>query len=122
MPTRVVRILASALAVFLLAQPISVLAFASQDAASCCCKDNKSASCCRRSHAHSAGPALSSRDCCGQCHVSVRGNRPAGEAAAPATVHAGLLPALSRAMARRDSFYSPHYDPTLFQRPPPFAV
>src|SRR5271154_5031813 len=82
MPTRLARFLACALAVFLLAQPIPALAFSSSggDCASSCCHD--SMSCCRKSHRHTSGPAFSSRECCQQCHVSVRQNQPVAETTA----------------------------------------
>jgi hypothetical protein len=121
MRTRVLRFIASALAVFLLAQPIPALAFASADSASCCCKD-KSASCCRRSHRHSAGPELSSHDCCDQCNISVRQSQPVAGIVAPTTTFVEPAPAASELIAALDGFRSTHSDLALYQRPPPSAI
>jgi hypothetical protein len=125
MPTRVVRFLVGVLALVLLAQPIPPLAFASSDSASCCCR-GKSATCCRRMHGmphgHSSGPALSSRECCGQCQISVRQSQPVAATVAPATTFAEPAPAISRAIAALDGFRSTHSDLALYQRPPPSAV
>jgi len=120
MPTRVVRFLAGVLAVFLLAQPISSLAFASPDSAACCCKD-KSAMCCRRSQ-HSSGPAFSSRECCEQCHVSVRQSQPAAESVAPATQGTELAPAPLLVLLRQPWIPSARHDAALFERPPPSTL
>jgi hypothetical protein len=127
MPTRVVRFLASALAAFLLAQLIPALAFASSDAsdASCCCKD-KSASCCRRMHGmphrRSFGPAFSSRECCGQCQISVRQSQPVADSVTPAILCTELAPAISSPLAWLGWIPSAHHDAVLFERPPPSAL
>jgi hypothetical protein len=121
MPTRVLRFLAGVLAAFLLAQLIPSLAFASPDSASCCCKD-KNASCCRRMHGHSSGPALSSRECSGQCQISVRQSQPVAETVAPATASAELAPAISSPLVWLGWIPSAHHDAALFERPPPSAL
>ncbi len=125
MPSRTARWFALALVVFLFAQPIPFLAFA-QDASdgSCCCKD-KSMSCCRRSHHHAgseSGPAFSSRDCCGQCQVSVRKSQPVAATVVPATARRELAPAISPLPARLTWIPCARRDAALFQRPPPSAV
>jgi len=120
MPTRVLRFLAGVLAVFLLAQPVPALAFASTDSAACCCKD-KSAMCCRRSQ-HASGPAFSSRDCGGQCHISVRQSQPVAESLAPAALGTELAPALLPVLLRQPWIPSARHDAALFERPPPFTL
>ncbi|HTB20770.1 MAG TPA: hypothetical protein VK708_21750 [Bryobacteraceae bacterium] len=126
MPWRAARWFAIALVAFLLAQPFPFLAFA-QDSSdgSCCCK-GKNASCCRRSHGHaghmdSSGPALSSRQCCGQCQVSVRANRPVAATLAAVRQDAELAPAIAMPPAWTGWIPSSRQDAALFERPPPQA-
>ncbi|MBV9770333.1 MAG: hypothetical protein JOZ32_12230 [Bryobacterales bacterium] len=122
MPTRVAHWFALALAAFLLVQPIPFLAFASSaDNMPCGCKDG-SMSCCRRSHGHSSGPVFSSRNCCEQCHVSVRQSRPVAESVAPTIIRAEVAPIASSPIARFSWIPSALHQPALFERPPPFAV
>jgi len=131
MSSRLARWFAIALVAFLFAQPIPLLAFAADSSdAPCCCKA-KSASCCRRSHGHmahgeashgdTAGPAFSSRECCGQCQVSVRKSQPVAEAMAPAMARAELAPAVAPALAPMCWIPSVRHDAVLFERPPPSA-
>jgi len=120
MPTHVVRFFSGVLAVFLLAQPVPALAFASSDSAACCCKD-KSAMCCRRSQ-HSSGPAFSSGDCGGQCHVSVRQSQPVAESHAPATLGTELAPTVLPVLLRQPWIPSARHEAALFERPPPSTL
>src|SRR6202522_2247810 len=125
MPSRSARWFALALVVFLLAQPLPFLAFAlnTSDGSSCC--KEKSMSCCRRSHHHASpesGPAFSSRDCCGQCQVSVRKSQPVAETVAPRIVWEQLAPAISALSAWPSWIPCARHDAALFQRPPPSAV
>jgi hypothetical protein len=122
MAARVVRLLASALVAFLLAQLIPALAFASSDGADCassCGKDKMA--CCRRSH-HSSGPAFSSRECSSQCQISVRQSQPVAGTVAPTTAFAELAPAISSPLARLGWIPSAQHDAVLFERPPPSTV
>jgi len=127
MPLPASRWFAIAVVVFLFAQPVPFAAFAQQAGdGSCCCKD-KTASCCRRSHqralqAGSSGPAFLSRDCCGQCQVSVRNSQPVAETAAPPARCAELAPAVAPAAAWSGWMPCARHDSALFERPPPFAV
>jgi hypothetical protein len=122
MPARALRFLAGALVGFLLSQPIPALTFASSDAASCCCKD-KSASCCRRMHGmphgDSSGPAFSSRECCGQCQISVRQSQPVAVTVAPTAAFGEPALASSSPLARLGWIPSARHDAVLFERPPP---
>jgi len=127
MPSRMARWFAFALVVFLFAQPIPFLAFAADSSdASCCCK-GKSASCCRRSHGHAAhgdtsGPALSSRECCGQCQVSVRNTQPVAESIDPTAACVELAPTPASPATVMCWIPSARHDAALFERPPPSAV
>jgi len=127
MSSRAARCFAIALVAFLLAQPVPFLAFGSNASdESCCCKD-KSATCCRRAHGHTlhwdtSGPAFSSRDCGGQCQVSVRNSQPVAETVAPALAGVELAPAISSPLARSGWIPSARHDAALFERPPPFIA
>jgi hypothetical protein len=126
MPARLARILSLALALFLFAQPIPSVAsaLAKNSDACCCCGKGKCMRCCRRMHnmAHmkSMGPALSSRDCCSQCQVSVRMNQSFSEPAAPPILSIATALESSYAVARYVLFVSRPFDSALFGRPPPF--
>ena len=124
MPSRAARWFAFALVLFLFAQPIPFLAFAadSSDAPSCC--KGKSASCCRRSHGHAAhgdtsGPAFSSRECCGECQVSVRDSQPVAENIDPTEACVELWPAAGSPATPMSWNPSARHDVALFERPPP---
>jgi hypothetical protein len=116
------RWFALALVVFLFAQPIPFQAFGQDTGSECpCCKDMK---CCRRMHGHmppgdTSGPAFSSRDCCGQCQVSVRKTRPVAENFAPAVAFSELAPSISSPETRASWTPSSWLDAVLFERPPP---
>jgi len=118
MPSRLARWFATALVAFLFAQPIPFAAFAQNANDMPCCND-KGMSCCRRSHKHTSGPAFSSRDCCGQCQVSISKSQPVAETVPPARACAHLAPAISSPLAWVGWIPSARHDATLFERPPP---
>jgi len=122
MLSRTARWFATALVAFLFAQPIPILAFASDDSAMSCCHDGMS--CCRRSHHHSSnsGPEFSSRDCCERCQVAVRQSQPVAESVAPSAAFAEFAPAISSPPAPSSWISWVRRDAALFQRPPPSSI
>jgi hypothetical protein len=118
MPSRTARWIATALAAFLFAQPVSLLAFSLNAGGMSCCKDG-SMSCCRRSHHHPSGLEFSARDCCEQCQVAVRQSQPVAETMVQVTMDGGPAPLISRLPAPQSWIPSDSAEAPLFERPPP---
>jgi len=61
------------------------------------------------SHGDTSGPAFSSRDCCGQCQVSVRKSQPVAGTVPPARTFAQLAPAVLSLTLPRRMWMTPAY-------------
>jgi len=109
------RLFTSALVLFLLGQPFVALAFDQAAGMSCC----KNACCCRKSHGHTDGPALTSRDCGGQCHVSIRNTQPVAANIGHEQSSAQPAPAFIPETAYKAWLPCARPNPVLFERPPP---
>jgi len=112
------RLFASALIVFLFAQPFTALAFddCSGMSSMACCKDK---CCCRRMHHASMGTGLTSKDCCGQCHISIRNTQPVATSIDPPPPDVKLAPVLAKAVFHPAWVPLTRPNPVLFERPPP---